>query len=108
MTEAHRYEAKANTEIAKLDSVEIFFGQVQRRITELKNLLEILNSKAIDGLVKLESKPFICERDAAKFQQVALLIKSLAEIMKTPVLDAQGNLNPNTAGLKAKYRTITI
>lgn len=106
LTEAHRYEAKANTEIAKLDAVENYFGQVQRRITELKDLVERFNNLAIDGLIELESKPFICKRDAAKFQQVALLIKALAEIMKTPVLDAEGNLNLNTAGLKAKYRTI--
>ena len=31
---------------------------------------------------------------------------SLAEIMKTPVLDAEGNLNSATAQLQAKYRTI--
>lgn len=103
LTEARSYEAKANTEIAQLDALEHFFRLIQRRITELKSLVEILNSKAIDGLVKLESKPFVCYRDAAEFQQVALLIKALSEIMKTPVLDAEGNLNPNSTGLKTKY-----
>jgi hypothetical protein len=106
LTEAHRYEAKANTEIAKLDAFEDFLGQVQRRITELKDLVKTLNDRATDGLAELESKPFVRERDAAKFQQVALLIKALAEIMKTPVLDTEGNLNHATATLKAKYRTI--
>ena len=100
------YEVKANTEIAKLDTFEDFLGQVQRRITELKDLVKTLNDRASEGLTELESKPFERERDSGKFQQVALLIKALAEIMKTQVLDAEGNLNQATATFKAKYRAI--
>lgn len=106
LTEAHRYEAQVNTEIAKLDAFESFLGQAQRRIVELRELVESLNNRTVGILVKLESKPFVRERDAAKFQQAALMIKALVEIMKTPVLDAEGNLNHDAAGLKAKYRTI--
>ncbi|XFA73200.1 hypothetical protein RYO59_001438 [Thermosynechococcaceae cyanobacterium Okahandja] len=106
LTEARRYEAEANTEIAKLDAFEDFLGQVQRRIIELQDLVKTLNDKAIEGLTELESKPFKREQDAEKFQQVALLIKSVAEIIKTPVLDTEGNLNEAAAALKAKYRNI--
>lgn len=106
LTEARHYEAEVTTEVAKLDAFEEFLGQVQRRITELKNLIKTLDDRASKGLTELESQPFVRERDAAKFQQVALLVKALAEIMKTPVLDAEGNLNQATATLKAKYRTV--
>ena len=106
LTEARRYEAKVNTKIAELDAYEDFLGKVQRRITELKDLVKNLNFRAIDSLTELEAKPFKRKRDAGKFQKVALLIKALAEIMKTPVLDAEGNLNQATTTLKAKYRTI--
>ncbi|NJN59869.1 MAG: hypothetical protein HC879_21475 [Leptolyngbyaceae cyanobacterium SL_5_9] len=106
LTEARRYEAEVTTEVAKLDAFEDFLGQVQRRITELKDLVKAIDDRASDGLTELESQPLVRERDAAKFQQVALLVKALAEIMKTPVLDAKGNLNQATATLKAKYRTI--
>jgi hypothetical protein len=106
LTEARRYEAEANVEIAKLNDFEEFLRKVQQRITELKVLVNTLNDRAVEGLSELESKPFKRERDAEKFQQVALLVKALAEIMKTPVLDADGNLNQATATLKAKYRTI--
>ena len=106
LTKAHRYQAEANTEIAKLDTFENFLNQVQQRIIELTELVNFLNDRAIDGLVELESKPFVREQDTEKFQQVALLVKALAEIMKTPVLDAEGNLNSATAQLQAKYRTI--
>jgi hypothetical protein len=107
LTKAYLYKAEANTEIAKLDAFEDLLEQVQRQIRELKELVKTLNNKALDGLVELESKPFVRERDATKFQQIALLIKALAEILKTPVLDAEGNLNQATTTLKAKYHNIS-
>lgn len=106
LTKARRYDAEANTEIAKLDVFENLLEQVQTRTQELKDLVKTLNNKAIDGLEELESKPFERDRDAVKFQQVALLIKALAEILKIPVLDNKGNLNQATAILTAKYRNI--
>ena len=106
LTEAREYEAKANIEMAKLDTFEAFLDQVQRRITELKELVEKLNVKAIKGLVELESRPFVIAQDAHKFQQVGLLVKALVEIMKTPVLDTKGNLNSATVGLKERYSII--
>ncbi|WP_310410038.1 hypothetical protein [Chamaesiphon sp. OTE_8_metabat_110] len=106
LTKARLYKAEANTEIAKLDVFEDLLEQVQTRIRELKDLVKTLNNQAIDGLGELESKPFERDRDAVKFQQVALLIKALAEILKIPVLDNKGNLNQATAMLTAKYRNI--
>lgn len=113
LTKARDYEAQTNIAIAKLDASQDFLGQVQRRITELMAVVNTLNNQAIEGLVALESKVFLrsglllkeseeldlelvdfrVERDAAQFQQVGLLIKSLSDIFKTPVLDAEGNLN---------------
>lgn len=105
LTQAHKYEAKANIEIAKLQDLERFFEGVQKRILELCNLVDELNVRAIEGLGELESQPFDRDRDLVKFQQVAILIKALAEIMKIPVLDTEGNLNPATKNLKLKYGT---
>jgi hypothetical protein len=107
LTKAQEYEAEVNIAIAKIEAVEDFLQQVRRRIGELEALLISLNDLSIAGLEALESKPsFDKTRDGSKFQQVGLLIKALAEIMKTPVLDAQGQLNPNTATIQAKYRTL--
>ncbi|WP_432813691.1 hypothetical protein [Pantanalinema sp. GBBB05] len=106
LTEARKYEAKVKTEIAKLNVFNEFLGQVQRRISELSDLIKALDARAVEGLEELECKPFSRERDARKFQQVALIIKSLSEIMKTPVLDAEGKLNPVTAIVREKYRTV--
>lgn len=106
LTEAREYEAKVNTDIAKLETAKDFLQQVRRRIDELSIVVENLNKCAVLSLNKLESQPFDRKRDAAKFQQVLLLIQALAEIMKTPILDKEGKLNPGTDSVQAKYRTL--
>lgn len=107
LTKAREYEAEVNLAIAKIEQAKDFMKQVTWRIIELMDLVESLNKLAVIGLEELESLPtFNKNRDASKFQQVALLIKALAEIMKTPVLDTQGQLNPVTATIQAKYRTL--
>ncbi|WP_292781310.1 hypothetical protein [Nostoc sp. NMS9] len=107
LTKAREYEAEVNTAIAKIEAAKDFMQQVRRRITELQSVFECLNKSAILGLQELESLPsFDKNRDASKFQKVALFVKALAEIMKTPVLDSEGQLNPVTATIQAKYRTL--
>ena len=107
LTEAREYESKVNTAIAKIDAAKDFTQRVKGRIAELSNLVESLNNHAVLSLNDLESQPlFDKEKDASKFQQLALLVKALAEIMKTPVLDSEGQLNPATATIKARYRTL--
>jgi hypothetical protein len=104
LTKAREYEAQVNSAIAKIKAAKDFIQQVKRRINELRNLLESLNNRAVLNLNELESQSsFDKNRDAGKFQQVALLVKALAEIMKTPVLDKEGHLNPATASIRAKY-----
>lgn len=106
LTKAKEYEANCNVEIAKLNEFADFLTQVQNRIKELQELVAFILEKATYGLSELESRPFVLERDAEKFQQVAILIKALAEIIKTPILNSDGKLNPYTYQLKAKYRKL--
>ncbi|MBC1222396.1 hypothetical protein GNF10_04185 [Nostoc sp. UCD121] len=107
LTKAWEYNAEVNTAIVKIEAAKDFMQQVKRRITELQGVFECLDKSAILGLQELESLPsFDKNRDASKFQKVALFVKALAEIMKTPVLDSEGQLNPVTANIQAKYRTL--
>lgn len=107
LTKAREYEAKVNKATAEIDAVDDFLAQVIRRIYELRDLLEYLNQQAVLGLNELESLPYFDRnRDADKFQQVAILVKAISEIMKTPVLDGEGQLNPATATITAKYRSL--
>ena len=107
LTKAREYKAEVNIAIAKIEAAEDFLQQVRRRINELGGLLESLNDLAVVGLDELESLPsFDKKRDASKFQACALLMKALAEIMKTPILDSEGHLNSASATIQAKYRTL--
>lgn len=107
LTKARKYEAKVNKAIAEIEAIVDFSIQVRQRIYELGYLLKSLNERATDELDELESLPYFDpNRDADQFQQVALLIKAISEIMKTPVLDSRGQLNPATATITAKYRSL--
>ncbi|MEH2065559.1 MAG: hypothetical protein V7K50_25415 [Nostoc sp.] len=106
LTKAREYEANVNVEIANIEAAQDFLLQVKRRTVELANLICNLNNRAKSALQELEAQPFNRDRDASKFQEVALLIKALAEIMKIPILDNEGLLNPSTLTIQAKYKTL--
>ncbi|KKD38397.1 MAG: hypothetical protein WAN66_16655 [Limnoraphis robusta] len=103
LTNARKYESKANAEIAQIEDAQEEIKKIQKLITELKSFVEHLNTRAVLALNELESKPFDRDRDADKFQQLALLVKAMSEIMKTPVLDNQGHPNPIIKNLREKY-----
>jgi hypothetical protein len=104
LTKASKYRKKVKTQVAQLEAFEDFLEKIRRRIRELRSLIKALNAKATEGLEELESRPFDRKRDAAKFQQVALLIKAISEIMKIPILDEKGNLNSGWSRIREKYR----
>ncbi|WP_373526821.1 hypothetical protein [Nostoc sp.] len=106
LTKAREYEVNINVEIANIEAAQNFLLQVKRRTVELANLVCNLNNRAKSALQELEAQSFNRDRDASKFQEVALLIKALAEIMKIPILDNEGLLNPFTLTIQAKYKTL--
>lgn len=103
LTNAREYEAKVNTEVAKIEAARDFLKQIKRRITELVDLACNLNNRATVALNELESQAFDHNKDADKFQMVALLVKALAEILKTPVLNSEGKINLGTVTIFEKY-----
>ncbi len=107
LTKARQYEAEVNKATAEIDAIGDFLAQVIRRIYELRDVLVSLNNQAIYRLDELESLSYFdTNRDAAKFQQVALLIKAISEIIKTPILDSEGFINPATGAITARYRSL--
>ena len=107
LTKARKYESDANTKITEIEEAQDLLKQIKNRAIELKNLLEDLNIRAAIDLNELEYQPFNIDRDADKFQQVTLLMKAMSEIMKNPILDSVGNLNPATKNLREKYRYLS-
>ncbi|MGA9382960.1 MAG: hypothetical protein WBV73_29720 [Phormidium sp.] len=106
MTKAREYQAKVNQAVAEMRRAKDVSLKVRERICELKQVFESLNSRAIEGLNELESRPFDAKRDAEKFQLVALVMKGLVETLKTPVLNSEGKLNLGTVSIIEKYRNL--
>lgn len=106
LTKAIEYEAKVNVEVEEIDASRDFLQQVRRRIDELRTITEQLNYYAVINLNELESRPFDKQRSISKFQQTAFLIKALAEITSTPILDNEGNLNAANFQIKERYKNI--
>jgi hypothetical protein len=114
LTQALKYEAKVAEAIAQIQEGIDFLQLVQERIIELENILNQLEEKAHLAMDKLEKSMIHlnlqitgnAEIDAEIFQETALLIKAIMEIMRTPVLDGEGKLNPVTAQIKVKYRNL--
>ncbi|GAB1539902.1 hypothetical protein NUACC21_25700 [Scytonema sp. NUACC21] len=106
MTKAREYEAKVNKAITEMNAAKDYSQKIKQRITELKGIFESLNTRAVAGLNELESQPFDSKSDAEKFQQVAMVMKGLVEILKTPVLNSEGKLNTGTVTIIEKYRIL--
>lgn len=110
LTESKKFTAQVNVEIDKLQALVDYFEQVKGRIYELKNLLKNLNHKAIKLMNEIESHlnndEFYLAEDGHLIQSLLLVIKAMAEILRTPVLDTRGNLNPISAQLTIKYQSM--
>ena len=107
MTKAREYEAQVNVAIAEIEFAREFAQQVSSRITELRGIFEEINSRAIAGLDNLEAHVIDSKINTDKFQHVGLLMKGLIEILKTPVLNPQGQLNLGVVKILDKYRTLS-
>ena len=107
LTKAREYEAEVNKATAEIDAIGDFLEQLKQRIYELRCLLQSLNERATNKLDELESLAYFDKnRDESQFQQLALLIKAISEIIKTPVLDSEGWINPATGVITARYRSL--
>jgi hypothetical protein len=106
MTKAREHESKVNQAIIDMNRAKQVAKKVKLRITELRDVFEFINTRAAVALNELESKPFDSKKDAEKFRQVGTLMKSLIEILKTPVLNNDGQLNLGTVTIIEKYRIL--
>lgn len=104
LQDARDYAIEVIIEVERINATRQLLAQADRRINELKYLVHRLNLRAIKGLEELESRPFVSERDAEKFQQVAILVRALSEILKIPVFTPEGFLNEEATRWQAKYQ----
>ena len=108
LTEAYDYDAKVSTEIAKMNALRDFLDRIIIRIHELTDLVQKLDGRANQALDKLDLKSFDVEDEhyIQTFQHAGILIKALAEVMKTPVLDVNNRLTAQSLDIQARYKKL--
>jgi hypothetical protein len=108
LKDAEDRASEVSVETAKVDTLRLFLDSVIKRINELKRLANNLNSRAVRALRLVESISFDVnsEDDIKAFQQAALLVKALADVMKTPIVDEQGALTTESCSVQSRFRGI--
>lgn len=109
LIKAREYEAKVNRSIETLEAAKEYLQQVEQHIFELKRLVKNLNERVLRCLYELECelefRNFDAVQDAAQFYKTARLVKALTEMIKTPILELQGQINFEMIRLQERYRT---
>lgn len=108
MEEAKRYESEVLVEIAKIRAVVGFMQGIVTRIGELDGLVRELDKRTNAALNKLDPARFDLNNPGhvRAFQQTGLLLKALAAIMKTPVLDTEGRAGRESKEVYCRYRNL--
>ena len=106
MVEAKSYEAKVNLEISRLNLIAAFLESLMVRISELHSLITNIDLRANRTLDMIDPESFDANntQHIQLFQQAAVQLKAIAEIMKAPVLDNEGNLTEASRHVKFKYQ----
>ncbi|WP_045217675.1 hypothetical protein [Desulfonatronovibrio magnus] len=106
MVEARSYEASVNIEISRLNAISAFLNRLMVRISELNTLIINIDLRVNSTLDMIDPENFDVKNTMhiQLFQQAAVQLKALAEIIKTPVLDNNGNITEASRSIKFKYQ----
>ncbi|PZO13704.1 MAG: hypothetical protein DCF25_15765 [Leptolyngbya foveolarum] len=72
----------------------------------MKNAFNRLLGGQISEDTEHEPEAFDLSRYASEFQEVALLVKALVEIVKVPVLDEKGAITKDSYAVQEKYQSM--
>lgn len=106
LTQAKRYEARADRATSEVNGLCDILRQVQVRIGELKGIMGALNSRARAAVGRLNAETF--DKDSADDMSnltVALqMVTAMTEVMRTPILNQQGAITDESSKVAIKYR----
>ncbi|MGQ0631973.1 MAG: hypothetical protein ACT4P1_13120 [Sporichthyaceae bacterium] len=92
-SKAKAYAAEVDVAIAATDVQIDLMKRLRRRCDEMRRVLDRLDRRCRDSLAKLARLDFDPERDLALFQQTALLMAELGQVLDTPLLGEDGDLS---------------
>jgi hypothetical protein len=106
-TKAAGFAAEVNVALAEQNRLMAILKRVERRVGELDGLLGELDARARSSLARLEGLTRQDNDFAESFQQAAMLVHGVAEIIRAPVVRSDnGELEVNdlTDQLLVRYR----
>lgn len=102
-TQAQKYMAQVNCAVQEMRTNAKLLKRLERRAGELDDILTRLNRRARRRLRSLSELDFDPAEDAHEFQQAALLMRALAEVLDTPLLDADGTVSKASGTITERY-----
>lgn len=103
VTQAEAYRAKVQIAIEEMKTNTKLLKRLERRTAELETVLARLNRQAGRSLMALSEIAFDPSQHASQFLQTALLMRSLAEVIDTPLLDSNGHISEATTTITERH-----
>lgn len=108
LTEAQRYSAEVDASVEEQQRLRTRLTLVDERVQELQEILANIVQRGAGALDELESmEPFDPEMHAAAFRRALSFAIAVRDIVAVPVLDADGDVDPETDRLLVLYRGMT-
>ncbi|QOC93487.1 hypothetical protein [Micromonospora craniellae] len=104
-TDADRHHTHVATAMADLDLYDELLRGVGIRAQELDETLTWLTGQATAVLDLLESEPFDRGAHDTRLHAALKMAAAVGEVRRAPIVDANGDLDPQTEKLVFKYRT---
>ena len=105
LTKATKYEADVNKAIAEMNAAKDVATRINKRIEELKTVLDGLSKRSLTILNQLQEDQYQSKTlDIDVFKELMLLTKAIVQFLETPVLNEEGSLNNQTVTILERYR----
>jgi len=88
--------------MAQMDQVRATLEVIDKRISELRSVLDGLRDRGIAALDELESEPFDAEIHVQRFQAALTLALAVRDVATSQVLDDSGGLTDGSPELIVK------
>lgn len=108
LTKAVAYRARVRRAEAEFDALRGFIAKAWLRVGELDDALAELVARAGKAMDALDRLVFSLSRpqDAARFQVAGQLVRAVADLLRTPVLDADGELSSASADVLVRTKPL--
>ena len=100
LTKATKCDREVEVAIKEMEARETILDGIVMRLRELSSLLGQLKDRAIDSITEIESMAAAnlfdpaCDEHMEILRALLLIVSSLAQIMKTPIIGEDGDINP--------------